>query len=129
MTYNLGPDAIDHLAYLVHAERPDWDEWVIRSILQSHALQVNGTDLSIAALRCARNPDMPGPKAIGWRGPHWRDLATVPPKMLDPERCDVCGKPEPDCWSQRPGRGDDHVFSPVPRPSKDAAFQGSRAYR
>lgn len=125
MTYNLGPEAIEHLAYLVNAERPDWDVYLVRAILTSHALQVNGTDLSIAALRAARNRDLPGPKAIGWRGPHWDGLATKPATMLAPERCNVCGKREPDCWSQRPGRDDDHVFEPRPRNERDPRFQTS----
>lgn len=125
MTYNLGSDGITHLAFLVHCERPDWDEYLVRAILGAHALQVNGTDLAIAALRAARNRDLPAPKAIGWRGPHWDGLDTKPAKMQDPERCDVCGKIEPDCWSQRPGRGDDHVFTPLPRVSRDPRYQTS----
>ena len=112
MTYNAAPDTIDRLAYLVHAERPSWDFALIKVVLLSHAMQVDGTDLAIAALRCAKNPDLPSPKAIGWRGKHWDDLGTKPPQIADPERCDTCGKPEPRCWSERPGVDDDHQFVP-----------------
>lgn len=111
-TYNAGPDTIERIAYLVHAARPDWDSQLVKVVLFAHWAQVDGNDLAIAALRAAANPDLPGPKAIGWRGPHWDGLDTKPVKIRDPQRCDVCGKPEPDCYSQRPGIDDDHVFEP-----------------
>lgn len=116
MTYTAGHEAVESIAALVCAARPEWEHQLVKVILLSHAMQVDGTDLAIAALRCAANPDMPGPKAIGWRGPHWRDLGTCPPEMKRPEVCDICRKPEPRCWSERPGP-DDHVFVPIARAS------------
>lgn len=114
MTYLAGNDTIEHLTQLVWAERPEWDATVLRIVLTDLSMQgrVNGNDLAIAALRAASNRDLPSPKAIGWRGPHWRDLDTVPPSMTAPVRCDVCGRPEPDCYGVRPGP-DDHQFVPA----------------
>jgi hypothetical protein len=126
MTYNAGTDTVSHISALVCAARPDWDEWLVRAVLMSHAMQVDGNDLAIAALRAARNPDLPGPKAIGWRGPHWDGLTTKPPTIADPARCASCGKTEPFCYSRRVG-DDDHVFETVER--RDARVQRERATR
>lgn len=122
MTYHAGTDTITALATLVYAERPDWDEWIVRAVLSSHSLQVAGTDLAIAALRCARDRNMPGPKAIGWRGPHWEGLETKPPHLLTGPRCDVCGKLEAACYGERPGKDDDHQFTPASDPT--SRYQG-----
>lgn len=112
MTYNAGPETVEHIAYLVHAERPEWDVYLVRGVLLGHAMQVDGTDLALAAIRAARNHDLPGPKAIGWRGKHWDGLGSKPPEISDPARCTTCGKTEPRCWDQRPG-DDDHDFVSV----------------
>lgn len=112
--YHATADTISHLVALVAQARPDWDSGLVRIVLHSHADQVTGNDLAVAALRCAANPDMPTPKAIGWRGPHWDGLATMPVEVAPRERCSVCGKTEPRCYSVRPGLDDDHVFDPVP---------------
>lgn len=112
--YAATTDAIEHIAALVVQQRPEWDAALVKIILHSHAGQVDGNDLAIAALRAAGNPDLPTPKAIGWRGRHWDGLGTVPPDVAPAERCFVCGKREPECWSSRPGRDDDHVFEPRP---------------
>lgn len=114
MSYQASPETLDHLAALVHQARPDWEPMLVRVILQSHAHHVDGNDLAIAALRAAANPDLPKPASIGWRGPHWRGLDTMPPNVAPSRRCNVCGKTEPDCYTQRPGRDDDHAFEPVP---------------
>lgn len=111
MTYTANPPTVDHIAALVVQARPDWDLPVVRVVLNSHAPQVDGTDLAIAALRAAQNDKLPGPKAIGWRGPHWDGLGTCPPQVKAPPRCDVCGKPEPKCYDRR-GVDDDHAFAP-----------------
>lgn len=113
MTYTAGPEAISSITALVVQARPEWDAGLVTVVLHSHAQHVDGSDLAVAAIRAARNPDLPGPKAIGWRGPHWRDLATKPVELRDPTRCTVCGKPEPQCYSHRPGIDDDHTFEPV----------------
>lgn len=113
MSYQASPETLDHLAALVHQARPDWDEPLVRLILQGHAHQVDGNDLAIAALRAAANPALPKPASIGWRGPHWRDLDTVPPEAALPKRCSVCGKTEPRCYTERPGIDDDHAFEAV----------------
>lgn len=127
MTYNAGPETTGHIAALVYAARPDWDTWLVRAVLLSHAMHVDGSDLAIAALRAALNPDLPGPKAIGWRGPHWDGLGTRPPEIADPERCATCGKIEPQCWSRRPGADDDHVFETIEQ--RDARLERERADR
>lgn len=115
MTYTASTETLNHLAELIEQERPEWDPALVRYILSSHTASVAGTDLCIAALRCAQDRAMPSPKAIGWRGPHWRDLATMPSEVRSPDRCDTCGKPEPRCYSERPGRDDDHEFVPRQR--------------
>lgn len=112
MGYTARTEDLEHIAALVHLERPSWDPNLIKVILTSHAHQVDGTDLAIAALRCAKNLDLPTPKAIGWRGPHWRGLDTMPPNVQAPTRCLICGRPEPECYAVRPGP-DDHPFSPT----------------
>lgn len=109
MSYTATLDTLDHIAALVQQQRPEWEPSLVKIILRSHADLVDGTDLAIAALRAANNLDLPTPKAIGWRGKHWDDLATQPIEVKSPERCDTCGKPEPRCWSERPGP-DDHRF-------------------
>lgn len=112
MSYTATHDTLARIADLVHEERPEWDATVVRLVLVAHASTVTGTDLAIAALRAAANPDLPKPAAIGWRGPHWEGLATAPAGHQAGPRCDVCGKREPQCYGQRPGRDDDHAFSP-----------------
>lgn len=115
MTYNAGVDTIDRIAYLVYAARPDWDSSLVRVILLSHAMQVDGTDLAIAALRAASDPSNRSPKVIGWRGPHWDGLGTRPADQRTYTWCGVCGKIEPRCLSERFG-DDDHEHEPTDRP-------------
>lgn len=105
-------ETIGHIAALVANIRPSWDPSLVRLVLHSHASQVNGSDLAIAALRCAANESMPYPKSIGWRGPHWNGLATMPLDVAPLDRCDTCGKTEPRCYSDRVGIDDDHAFEP-----------------
>lgn len=101
---------ISHLVALIYEVRPDWESVVVRAVLNAHADQVRLSDLSVAAIRCAADPTVVSPKVIGWRGPHWRGLQTKPGIPSDPgPKCGVCGKPEPRCWSERPGP-DDHQF-------------------
>ena len=113
---------IGHIVELVTAIRPSWDPGLVRVVLHSHADAVNGADLAIAALRCAADESMPYPKSIGWRGSHWDGLATMPLDVAPLERCDVCGKTEPRCYSERVGIDDDHAFEPRPatRPERQA---------
>lgn len=103
------------IAALVASIRPDWPGAVIASVLQSHAHQVHAADLAVAAIRAAQNPELRTPKAIGWRGPHWDGAKTTPQHHEPRERCGVCGKTEPRCVMERPGRDDDHAFEPVAR--------------
>lgn len=106
-------DTLDHITALVCQVRPDWDRAVTLSILRSHAHQVDGGDLAVAAIRAAQVSDFRTPKAIGWRGPHWSGLETEPPEHTESRtRCRICGKTEPRCYSERPGPGDDHTFEP-----------------
>jgi hypothetical protein len=112
MGYTATRDELEHIAALVHQERPQWDSTVVMLVLTAHVGQVDGTDLAIAALRCAKNSDYPTPKAIGWRGPHWRGLDTVPPAAQFRPRCKICSRTEPECYAVRPGKGDDHTFTP-----------------
>lgn len=113
MTYNANPATVDHIAQLVVNARPEWDYLVIRVVLNSHAAKVDGTDLAIAALRAARNPNFLTPKAIGFRGAHWDDLDTKPPEVTTVV-CEVCGKTEARCY-ERKGVDDDHLFAPSRR--------------
>jgi hypothetical protein len=108
--YQASPETLTQVAALVVQERPEWDAALVRIILASHAAQVAGTDLAIAALRAAQDRNLPTPKAIGWRGPHWHGLETAPVEVTGGPRCTTCGKIEPRCWSERPGRDDDHQF-------------------
>lgn len=112
MTYTANADSINHVASLVHQKRPAWDTMTVRVVLHAHAHEVDGNDLAIAALRCAADERMPGPKAIGWRGPHWDGLGTCPPEAKRRPRCGVCGKPEHKCYDRK-GIDDDHAFEPV----------------
>lgn len=116
MTYRLGPDTAHAVAELVHAERPDWPIGVVLSVLESHAPAYTGSDLAVAAIRCAQDPASPGPKSIGWPGPHWRGLKTQPAPPV-PVRCAVCGHLEHVCAYARPGIDDDHAFEPARRAS------------
>ncbi len=102
-------ETINHLAFLVCQARPQWDLRLVQVVLLNHADQVDGTDLAIAALRCAKISTYPTPKAIGWRGPHWDGLDTVPEEIRKPDRCYTCGKPEPLCYGVR-FQDDDHRF-------------------
>lgn len=110
--FTASSESLDHITALVVAVRPQWEPSLVKYVLRSHASVVNGNDLAIAALRCAADENMPSPKSIGWRGPHWRDLETMPLDVVRPERCDVCNKPEPRCYSERIGIDDDHTFEP-----------------
>lgn len=110
--FTAGLETIEHIAALVTAIRPSWEPGLVKLVLHSHTGVVNGADLAIAALRCAANEDMPYPKSIGWRGPHWDGLETMPLDVAPLDRCDVCGKTEPRCYSERIGIDDDHAFEP-----------------
>lgn len=116
--FGASPETLAHLIALVTAIRPDWDPGLVRIVLASHSSTVLASDLAIASLRCAADPSMPYPKAIGWRGPHWDGLTTTPLDAPSTERCDVCGKTEPRCYSTRVGVDDDHAFTPH-RPLRD----------
>lgn len=113
MGYRASKDTVDHIAALVMQERPEWDPAVVTIVLDRLTVTVDGSDLAVAALRAAQNRDLPSPKAIGWRGPHWSGLSTVPLEIKAGPRCTVCGKREPQCYGQRPGRDDDHAFEPA----------------
>lgn len=110
--FTAGLDTIDHIAALVTAIRPSWEPGLVKLVLHSHTSIVNGADLAIAALRCAADESMPYPKSIGWRGRHWDGLETMPLDVAPLDRCDVCGKVEPRCYSERIGIDDDHAFEP-----------------
>ncbi len=111
--YTAGHDTVSSITDLVVQARPSWDPWLVRVILMDLAQKIDGSDLALVAIRAALNTDLPSPKAIAWRGPHWRDLVSEPPAgPLNAPRCGVCGRREPDCWSIRPG-DDGHDFEPV----------------
>lgn len=96
---------------LLRSLRPDWERFLIEAVLQSHAHHVDLADLVQASVRTAKDPTMMSPKAIGWATRHWRDLDTQPVQVAnDRVRCDVCGKPERKCLTERPGP-DDHPFT------------------
>lgn len=111
MGYTATTTNLAHIAALVVEERPEWDHGLVFVILRSHTSMVDGSDLAVAALRCAQNRKWATPKAIGWRGPHWDGLDSKPIEVRSGPRCDVCGKYEAACWGQRPGP-DDHPFTP-----------------
>lgn len=111
MTYAPDRDTTEHLVELAIQERPDWDRGLLRVILNDLvAKRVTGNDLALATLRLAADPKLLPAKAIAWRGAHWRDLDSTPPEVSLPDRCRVCGKPEPRCLTERPGLDDDHQF-------------------
>lgn len=111
--HTASPETIGHITALVAGIRPDWDPGLVKIVLHSHAGQVAAEDLAVAAIRAAGNLDLPTPKAIGWRGIHWDGAETLPREVAPRERCGVCGKTEPACYSTRPGVDDDHRFEPV----------------
>ena len=113
MSYEASLDTLHAIARLVHEERPDWDAQQVLVILLSHQRTVTGTDLAIAALRAASNHDLRDPRTIGWRGPHWDGLTSAPPEVQAGPRCSVCQKIERRCVMERPGKDDDHAFSPA----------------
>lgn len=104
---------LDAITHLVHEARPSWPPTVILAVLEAHAHHLDSTDLAIAALRAAKNPAYHSPKTIGWRGPHWDGLGTMPSGMMTSRRCGVCGRFEDQCLTTRIGRDDDHEFEPV----------------
>lgn len=105
------PTDQDNLVDLVHSLRPDWDKWMVRSVIQSHAHAHALADLVVAATRYAADPTNRDPRGIGWRGKHWRDLDTEPTRngVNQRVRCYTCGKTEDRCLTERPGP-DDHEF-------------------
>lgn len=107
---------VDHAVALVFNARPQWDPSLVRVIFLSHP-EVDVTDLTIAALRLARDPNAYHPKGIAWRGAHWEGLDTRPTDQRTWTWCGVCGRPEPECLSVRFG-GDDHEHEPTARPVK-----------
>lgn len=111
--YTATDETLEAIAHLVSTARPDWPSVLVLSVLVGHASTVDGSDLAIAAIRAAKNPDFRTPKTIGWRGPHWDGLGTKPSGMMTSRRCGVCGKWEDLCETQRIGRDDDHEFEPV----------------
>lgn len=111
--HELSLESVNHLVALVEQVRPDWDPTLVRIVLLNHRTSVDAADLAIAAVRAARNLDLPTPKAIGWRGPHWDGAITLPPEIAPRERCSTCGLAEERCYSQRPGIDDDHRFVPL----------------
>lgn len=104
---------IDNLSALVYSIRPrgDWEQWLIRQVLLAHRSRVELADLAEAAVRCARDSQISTPKAITFRGKHWRGLETAPPEITGGPRCTTCGKIEARCLTERPGP-DDHPFTP-----------------
>lgn len=112
MGYTATDPVISSIADLVWQERPEWDRPLVGIILRDLARYVDGSDLAIAALRAAQNRAVPEPRAIAWRGPHWRDLNSLPPEAKAQARCSVCGKVESRCLTERPGP-DDHRFEPT----------------
>lgn len=117
----------DHHARVALAEiiikiRPAWPHWLICSVLQAHAHNVTLEDLTIAAVRVAMDKTIDTPKAIGWKSRHYRDLDTAPMIVSKQrERCDICGKTEERCVTDRPGP-DDHVYTPhTPEPRRRSA--------
>ena len=106
----------EHLTQILRSLRPDWEEWLISSVLQSHSGTVALADMVIAATRYAADPRNKDPRGIRWRGVHWSGLDTQPATSgVDQSiRCYVCGKPEDKCLTQRPGP-DDHDFEPARR--------------
>lgn len=106
------PEDIERTAALVHAIRPEWEEWLVRQVLSAHRQRVDLPDLIEAAVRCARDSQLSTPKAITFRGKHWRDLATAPDEVTGGPRCTTCQKIEARCLTERPGP-DDHPFEPI----------------
>jgi hypothetical protein len=106
------PKATALLTDLLLQLRPDWERWLVRSVLTSHP-DLDPGDLTIAAVRWAKDMSHT-PKGIGWSGAHWHGLGSSPdPHARDRgPRCSACGKPEGRCLTERPGP-DDHEFEPV----------------
>lgn len=113
-TYTAGRETLNHLLHLVHQARPEWDPALVRVVLLDLVPYVHGNDLAIAALRAAADDNLPGPKAIRWRGQHWQGLGSTPPEIKAVEWCGICGRREPDCYSTR-FAGDDHPFEATTR--------------
>lgn len=111
MTTHLTPSEVGHLVSLVCSIRPEWPAFYLQGVLDGHRDQLGATDLAVATLRAAANPDLRTPKAIMWRGRHWDHATTTPAEITAGPRCDVCGKREDRCYLERPGP-DEHPFTP-----------------
>lgn len=109
------PRSIALLTDLLLSLRPDWERWLVRSVLTAHP-HLDPADLTIAAVRWSRDMSHT-PKGIAWSGAHWSGLGSAPdPASRDRgPRCDVCDKPEGRCITERPGP-DDHPFTPKEPP-------------
>lgn len=111
--YTATHETLTAIALLVSQARPAWPAALVLSVLQAHSSNVDGSDLAVAAIRAAKTPTFTSPKAIGWRGPHWDGLTTMPSGLLSSVRCGVCGKFEDLCLTTRIGQDDDHEFEPT----------------
>lgn len=109
--YEATRQTVEAITHLVLMARPGWvpNAWQVRAVLGDLAHRVDGSDLALAAIRAAKDLGITTPRAILFRGPHWRDLATAPAEVTGGPRCSVCGKVESRCVSERPGP-DDHEF-------------------
>lgn len=106
-------ESTEKLADLLTELRPDWERWLVASVLSSHP-SIPLADFTLAAVRWAIADRRNTPKGIKWSGPHWSGCSTGPdPAARDRgPRCTVCGKPEGRCLVERPGP-DEHEFEPT----------------
>lgn len=113
LAHPISPTEVELLAGLICGYRPSWDPALVKYILND-CREVDSADLAIAAIRYAADSRYDTPKGIKWKGPHWRDLNTTPLTVtISNQRCTTCGKPEQKCITERPGRDDDHRYSPA----------------
>lgn len=108
-------DAVEKVTDLVMELRPEWDEYVVRAMARDLSQRLPLDSWVPAVIRGAATPDLPQPRAILWRGPHWDHTKQRPPEVQERDRCDVCGKVESRCVMARPGVDDDHPFTPKRR--------------
>ena len=99
----LAESLVAALASIVTDIRPAWDQYLVASILRGHRTQATAADLVRTAVDVAEDRTVYDPRAIGW-SLRRHTAAPLP-------RCRECGQTADRC-ARRPGRDDDHEFTP-----------------
>lgn len=106
------------LAAFLHELRGDWDRPGIIAELGKARAMAPASDLAIAAVRAASDPNNRTPAVIGMEGAHWRGSAVAPKRtFVRAETCGICSLPRNACelrWAH------DHDFESLNHPDRRA---------